>query len=87
MVHANPNPSITTATDSRRDSDIDRVCNYIDNVGRAGLRGLNYNSCVLNAEGNDGIVQQPGYTLDRGGSSTALSNSRATKTTGYTMLK
>lgn len=58
MVHANPMPSITTATDPRRDIDIEQFCNYIENVGRAGLRGLNYNFCVLNAEGNGGFVQR-----------------------------
>jgi mannonate dehydratase len=47
MIHIGLPKSITLAQDPQRDADLDEVCRWIENAGRAGLRGLNYNFCVL----------------------------------------
>ena len=47
MIHIGIPSSITLAQDPQRDRDLDGVCRVIENAGRAGLRGLNYNFCVL----------------------------------------
>ena len=47
MIHINLPRSITLAQEPQRDEDLDEVCRWIENAGRAGLRGLNYNFCVL----------------------------------------
>jgi D-mannonate dehydratase len=39
--------SITLAQDPQRDEDIERVCRWIENAGRAGYRALFYNFCIL----------------------------------------
>jgi mannonate dehydratase len=39
--------SITLAMDPQRDRDIDAICGWIENAGKAGLRGLNYNFSVV----------------------------------------
>ncbi len=68
MVHIRPNlHSIAMALDPQRDRDIDTVCKYIENAKKAGLRGLNYNFCVLLAK--EGVlVQRTGRRPGRGGS-------------------
>ena len=62
MIHIGLPRSITLARDPERDRDLDEVCRWIENAGRAGLRGLNYNFCVLNH-------QRTPSTPGRGGTS------------------
>jgi len=47
MIHIGLPRSITLAQDPQRHRDIDAVCRIIENAGKAGLRGLNYNFCIL----------------------------------------
>ena len=61
MIHIGLSRNITLANDPQRDQDIDKVCQTIENAGKAGLRGLNYNFCILNH-------QRTGRTPGRGGS-------------------
>ena len=61
MIHYDPSRSITLAQESDRDKDIEGYCKVIENVGTAGLRGINYNFCVL---GHQRTPSTPG----RGGS-------------------
>ena len=49
MVHIPFQESIGLAT-AERDRAIDRVCEWIGNAAQAGLRGLNYNFCILEAD-------------------------------------
>ena len=60
MVHVKPMLNMTMAKDPERDREIDGFCRCIENASQAGLRGLNYNFCVLNAEGRGGLVQRTG---------------------------
>ncbi len=62
MIHIGLPRSITLAQDPQRDTDIDAVCKMIENAAAAGLRGLNYNFCILNH-------QRTESTAGRGGSS------------------
>ena len=43
MIHIGLPQSITLAQAPQRDRDLDTVCQNIENAGKAGLRGLNYN--------------------------------------------
>ena len=52
--------SITLARDPQRDKDLDEVCRMIENAGKAGLRALFYNFCILDH-------QRTESTLGRGG--------------------
>lgn len=61
MIHIGLPSSITLAQHPQRDKDIDAICNTIENAGKAGLRGLNYNFCILNH-------QRTESTPGRGGS-------------------
>jgi mannonate dehydratase len=61
MIHIDVPKSITLAQDPQRDRDIEVVCHTIESAGRAGLRGLNYNFCVL-------PHQRTPSTTGRGGS-------------------
>ena len=61
MIHIGLSRSITLAKDPQRDHDIDGICQTIENAAKAGLRGLNYNFCILNH-------QRTESTLGRGGS-------------------
>lgn len=61
MIHIGIPRSITLAQDPQRDKDIEGVCKTIENAAEAGLRGLNYNFCILNH-------QRTESTLGRGGS-------------------
>ena len=61
MIHIGLPRSITLAQDPQREQDIDGVCRIIENAGKAGLRGLNYNFCILPHQRTEG-------TLGRGGS-------------------
>jgi mannonate dehydratase len=47
MIHIPIAESITLALDPQRDRDIDDICHWIENAGKAGLRGLNYNFSVV----------------------------------------
>ena len=47
MIHIPMPESITMAQDPQRDRDLDAICGWIENAGRAGLRGLNYNFSVV----------------------------------------
>ena len=47
MIHIGLPNSIPLAQDPQRDRDIEAVCGIIENAGQAGLRGLNYNYCIL----------------------------------------
>ncbi len=69
MVHITPMDSIPLAKDPQRDQDIEKFHRYIENASKAGLRGLNYNFCVLRAEGAGGLVQRTGSRPGRGGTS------------------
>ena len=69
MVHITPLDSIPMARDPQRDRDIDTFCQYIENASKAGLRGLNYNFCVLRAEHAGGLVQRTRARPGRGGTS------------------
>ena len=61
MIHIGMPRSITLAQDPQRDEDIDAVCKIIENAAAAGLRGLNYNFCILQN-------QRTESTFGRGGS-------------------
>ena len=54
------NRSITLALDPQRDKDIDRVCKCIEAAGRAGMRGINYNFCVLSHQSTEPTVGRGG---------------------------
>ena len=43
MIHIGLPQSITLAQDPQRDRDLNTVCQDIENAGKAGLRGVNYN--------------------------------------------
>ena len=62
MIHIEMPRSITLAQDPQRDKDIEGVCKTIENAAAAGLRGLNYNFCIL-------VNQRTENTYGRGGSS------------------
>jgi len=68
MVHLPAFDSIALARDPERDRDIAKVCEYIENSSKAGLRGLNYNFCVLRAGDAGGLVQRTSRKPGRGGS-------------------
>ncbi len=67
MVHLPWQDSIGLAN-AERDQAIDRVCTWIENAAKAGLRGLNYNFLVLNANDAGGRVQRTARRPGRGGS-------------------
>ena len=62
MIHIGMPRSITLAQDPQRDKDIEEVSKTIENAAAAGLRGLNYNFCILQN-------QRTESTFGRGGSS------------------
>ncbi len=62
MIHINLPRSIPLALEPQRDADLDAVCRIVENAGRAGIRGLNYNFCIL-------PHQRTESTPGRGGSS------------------
>ena len=47
MIHIPFPESIPLGLDPQRDKDIDAICGWIANAGKAGLRGLNYNFSVV----------------------------------------
>ncbi|MBS12319.1 MAG: hypothetical protein CME19_12035 [Gemmatimonadetes bacterium] len=47
MIHIPIRESITLADEPQRDKDLDGICGWIENAGKAGLRGLNYNFSVV----------------------------------------
>lgn len=67
MVHIPFQDSIGLAAPDR-DKAIDGVCGWIENAAKAGLRGLNYNFCILNADDAGGLVQRTERRPGRGGS-------------------
>ena len=46
-IHISVPKSVTLAQDPQRDRDLDEVCRWIENAGKAGLRALLYNFCIL----------------------------------------
>jgi len=60
-IHIGLPKSITLAQDPERDEDLDKVCKMIENAGKAGLRALNYNFCIVRH-------QRTERSLGRGGS-------------------
>ena len=80
MVHVKPMLNVTMANDPERDREIDGFCRYIENASQAGLRGLNYNFCVLNAEGKVDSCSAPGVHLAAVGRRTAPSSCLSTTT-------
>ena len=62
MIHIGLPSSITLAQDPQRDRDINTVCNTIENAGQAGLRGLNYNFCILNHQRTESTSGRGGST-------------------------
>ena len=68
MVHIPPLDNGPLAEDPQRQGEIDTVCQTIENASRSGLRGLNYNFCVLRAEHAGGLVQRTSRRQGRGGS-------------------
>jgi len=60
MIHIEIPESITLAQDPQRDREIDVIFKTIENAKTAGLRGLNYNFCIL-------PHQRTESTLGRGG--------------------
>ena len=62
MIHIGLPSSITLAQDPQRDRDINTVCNTIENAGKAGLRGLNYNFCILNHQRTESTSGRGGST-------------------------
>jgi len=61
MIHIGIPKSVTLAQDPQRHQDLDALCQIIENAGKAGLRGLNYNFCIL-------PHQRTERTFGRGGS-------------------
>lgn len=61
-IHIGLPRSIPLAKDPQRDEDLDKVCKMIENAGKAGLRALNYNFCIV-------PHQRTERTMGRGGSS------------------
>ena len=61
-THVGLAKSITLAQDPQRDRDIEALCRQIENAGKAGLRALLYNFCILDH-------QRTESTPGRGGSS------------------
>jgi mannonate dehydratase len=66
MVHIPWQDSIGLAGPDR-DRDIDNVCRWIENAAQAGLRGLNYNFCILRADDQGGVVPRTNRRPGRGG--------------------
>lgn len=69
MIHIPPQHNVALARDPARDREIETVCGFIENASKAGLRGLNYNFCILNAEKAGGLVQRTAPRAGRGGTS------------------
>ena len=67
MVHIPIQASIGLAA-SERDQATDNVCEWIGNAAEAGLRGLNYNFCILEADDAGGLVPRATHRPGRGGS-------------------
>lgn len=68
MIHIPLPDSIPLAKDPQRAIDIDLICQYIQNANKAGLRGLNYNFCILRVNNSGGLVQRTKRRQGRGGS-------------------
>ena len=62
MIHINLPRSITLAQDPQRDRDLDTVCKDIENAGKAGLRGLNYNFCIVQHQRTENTPGRGGVT-------------------------
>ena len=62
MIHIGLPQSITLAQDPQRDRDLDTVCETIENAGKAGLRGLNYNFCIVQHQRTDSTPGRGGTT-------------------------
>ena len=53
MIHIPLAESIPLAVEPQRDQDIDEICRWIENAGKSGLRGLNYNVIAAGDSYND----------------------------------
>ena len=62
MIHITLARSIMLAQDPQRDRDLDTVCQAIENAGKAGLRGLNYNFCIVNHQRTESTPGRGGTT-------------------------
>lgn len=62
MIHIDIPRSIPLAQDPQRDRDIGGVCRTIEHAGKAGLRGLNYNFCILPHQRTEGTPGRGGST-------------------------
>ncbi len=62
MIHIGLPKSITLAQDPQRNRDLDTVCQAIENAGKAGLRGLNYNFCIVQHQRTDSTPGRGGTT-------------------------
>ena len=62
MIHIGIPKSITLAQDPQRDRDIDAICRTIEHARKAGLRGLNYNFCILPHQRTEGTPGRGGST-------------------------
>jgi mannonate dehydratase len=69
MVHVNilSYRQAVLGSETERDRAIETFCGFIENASKAGLRGLNYNWCVLNATDTGGFVQRTAPRPGRGG--------------------
>ena len=62
MIHITLSRSIILAQDPQRDRDLDTVCRAIENAGEAGLRGLNYNFCIVHHQRTESTPGRGGTT-------------------------
>ena len=62
MIHITLSRSIMLAQDPQRDRDLDTVCKSIENAGKAGIRGLNYNFCIVNHQRTESTPGRGGTT-------------------------
>jgi len=69
MVHTPIMTAVPLALDPGRDQEVEDFCGYIRNAAKAGLRGLNYNFCVIQADNGVAYIQRTEPRPGRGGTS------------------
>ena len=69
MVHVPIVKDVPLAQDPGRDREIETFCGYIESAAKAGLRGLNYNFCVIQADNGVSYIQRSEPRPGRGGTS------------------
>ena len=62
MIHITLPQSIILAQDPQRDRDLNTVRKAIENAGKAGLRGLNYNFCIVHHQRTESTPGRGGTT-------------------------